>query len=181
VIRTLASLTLALCLLTLAVPASQAGVLTKLGVGAYSGVNIPIVQDDAGTGPLYGFRGRIGLPIVTFEPAVTFLQNGDGEVDVNGSTISLEAPEVTSYSFSALFGGAFYGLAGIGWSSVNIPDGAGESSEPTYFLGAGAEIGVGPVAVDISPRLYLIQTEDNATRKNVGVLLGINYYFGSLF
>jgi len=175
--RTLAALLLALSLLTLAA-ACDASVFTKLGIGAYSGVNIPIVQDDAGTGPLYGFRGRIGFPLVTLEPAVTILNNADQDADVSGSTISLEAPEVTSYSFSALFGGSFYGLAGIGWSSINVPDGAGESTEPTYYLGGGAEIGVGPVAVDVSPRLYLIQTADNATRKNVGILIGVNYYFG---
>jgi hypothetical protein len=180
VTRTLASLMLGAGLLALIVPASDAGVLTKIGVGAYSGINIPIVQDDAGTGALYGFRGRVGLPIVTFEPAVSFLQNKDQDVDAGGSTITLEAPDVTSYSFSVLFGGMVYGLAGLGWSSVNIPGGNGETNEPSYFFGGGFEIPVGPLAVDVSPRLYLIQTADNASRKNLGVLIGANYYFGGL-
>jgi hypothetical protein len=181
VIRTPISLTLALGLLAALAEPSQAGFLTKLGIGAYSGVNIPVVQDDAGTGALYGVRGRIGIPYVTIEPAVTFLDNQDQDVDLDGSTISLEAPSLTSYSFSALFGGAYYGLVGIGWSALEVPDGAGESNEPTYYFGGGAEIGVGPVAIDVSPRLYLVQTADNATRKNVGILIGVNYYFGSLF
>src|SRR5262249_12938906 len=137
VTRTLASLMLGAGLFALIAPASDAGVLTKLGVGAYSGINIPIVQDDAGSGALYGFRGRIGLPIVTIEPAVTFLQNKDQDVDAGGSTITLEAPEVTSYGFSALIGGTVYGLAGIGWSSLNVPGGTGETTEPTYFFGGG--------------------------------------------
>jgi hypothetical protein len=180
VIRTLASLTLALGLLgALALP-SEAGFITKLGVGAYSGVNIPIVQDDAGTGPLYGIRGRIGIPHMMIEPAVTFLQNEDQDVDVGGSTISLEAPEVTSYSFSAVWGGSYYAMAGIGWSTLDIPNGAGESDEPTYYFGGGWEFGIGPMSVDICPRLYLIQTADNASRKNIGVLIGVNYYFFGL-
>ena len=176
--RTLASLMLALGLLALGARSSSASVLTQLGVGAYGGVNIPIVQEDAGTGPLYGVRGRIGIPYVTFEPAVTILHNGDPDVDVDGSTISLDAPEVTSYSFSALFGGSYYALAGIGWSAIDIPQGAGPSNEVTYVFGGGAEIPAGPLAVDVSPRVFLIQTADNASRKHVGILIGLNYYFG---
>jgi hypothetical protein len=180
-VRTLASLTLALGLLGVLAQPSQADFLNRLGIGAYSGVDYPIVQDDAGTGPLYGIRGRIGVPVVTIEPAVTFVENADRDVEAGGSTISLEAPGLTSYSFSLLWGRSLYGLAGIGWSTLDVPNGAGESTEPTYYFGGGGEIGIGPVAVDISPRFSIIQTADNASRKHFSVLVGVNYYFGSLF
>lgn len=174
--RPLWLLAAALALLALTASPGDAKFLTRLGAGAYSGFNIPIVQDDADNGPLYGLRARLGIPIITFEPAVTFLQNEDADADdIEG--VTFEAPEVTSYSFSALIGGAFYGVGGIGWSTVDVPDGSGESSEPTYYIGAGAEIPVGPVAVDVSPRLFIINTAEGASRKNVGILLGINYYF----
>ncbi len=175
--RTLWLLPAALGLLCATAGSGHAKFLTRLGAGAYGGVNIPVVQDDAATGPLYGLRARLGFPGFTFEPAVTFLENQDEESDIEGIDFTLEAPEVTSFSFSALIGGSFYGVGGIGWSTVEVPNGTGESSEPTYFVGAGAEIPAGPIAVDVSPRLFIIHTAEGASRKNVGVLVGVHYYF----
>lgn len=152
--------------------------LTKAGIGAYGVSNIPIVQDDAGKGMLFGIRGRLGLPIITFEPSINFIKNGDGEADIDGTTIKLEAPKLTSYAFNIMLKGGFmYTTAGIGWTSVDVPGGVGESSEPTYNFGGGIEIGVGVLSIDVSPRLFIINTADSASRKNLLIMAGANYYF----
>ena len=175
--RTLWLLAAVLGLLCTTAGSGHAKFLTRLGAGVFSGVNIPVAQDDAATGPLFGLRARLGIPIITFEPAVTFLKNQDEKSDIEGTDFTLEAPLVTSFSFSALIGGSFYGVGGIGWSTVDVPDGAGESSEPTYYVGAGVEIPAGPIAVDVSPRAFIINTAAGASRKNVGGLVGVHYYF----
>ncbi len=178
VVRLLGVLLLATGLLLGFAEPSAALPFAKVGIGAYGGTNIPLVQDDAKTGGLFGIRGRVGLlSLVMFEPSVNFLKNGDGDVDVNGQTVTLEAPKVTSYTFNLLLKGGFtYATGGIGWSSVEIPGGGEKTNEPTYNFGGGVEIGVGPLAVDVSPRLFVINTADKASRKNLEIMLGVNYY-----
>jgi hypothetical protein len=148
--------------------------LANVGIGAYGVTNVPIVQDDAETGGLFGIRGRVGLlSLLSFEPSVNFFQNKDADVE----GVTLEAPEVTSYAFNlVLKTGPLYTTGGIGWSSVDVPGGVGESDEATYNVGGGLELGFGKVAIDVSPRLFIINTEDKASRKNLAIMAGINYY-----
>ncbi len=152
--------------------------LTKAGIGAYGVSNIPLVQDDAGKGALFGIRGRFGLPVITFEPSINFIKNGDGEADVDGTTIALDPPKLTSYALNVLLKGGFmYTTAGIGVTSVEIKGGVGKSKEPTYNFGGGLEIGVGVLSIDVSPRLFIINTADKASRKNLLIMAGATYYF----
>jgi hypothetical protein len=162
-------------LAVLAGPSAAAPGLTKVGVGVYGGANIPIVQDDAGSGGLFGVRGRIGLlSILMVEPSFTLLKNGDTEEE----GITFEAADVKTFAFNVILKGGFtYATAGIGVTKLDIPGGVGESDETTYNFGGGAEIGFGPVAVDVSPRLFVIETSDGGSRKNLAVMAGVNYYF----
>jgi hypothetical protein len=156
---------------------SAAGLLTKVGIGAYSGTNIPLVQDDAGTGGLFGIRGRFGLPIITLEPSINFLGRTDVDQTIEGVPVTFQASKITSFAFNVLLKTGFtYSTVGIGWSSVDIPGGVGETDETTYNFGGGVEIGVGPVSVDVSPRLFVIKTADKASRKDLAVMMGVNYY-----
>lgn len=173
-IRLLGAFVLAAALwLGLAEP-SAALPLAKVGIGGYGVTNIPIVQDDAKSGPLFGIRGRIGLlSILMVEPSINFLKSGDGEE----AGVTFEGPKATSYAFNLILkGGPTYATAGIGWSSLEIPGGTGKSDEPTYNFGGGIELGFGPVSVDVSPRLFIIETADKGSRKSLAVMAGINYY-----
>lgn len=176
-IRLLWSIGLVLGLLAgLAGPSASAPLgLTKVGIGAYGGANIPIVQDDAESGGLFGIRGRVGLlSLLMFEPSVNFLKNSDADVE----GITFEAPKVTSYAFNLILkGGPTYATGGVGVTKLDVPGGTGETNETTYNFGGGVEIGFGPVAVDVSPRLFVIETADSASRKNLAVMAGVNYYF----
>ena len=152
----------------------------KVGVGVVAGPQFPIAQDDAGAGLAYGLRGRVGvLPMLVAEASVTWLNNGDGETD---SGMALESPSATLYQVNALLkssgiGFSMYLTGGLGWTSFDVPGGLGSQNETTFSAGIGAEMGLGPISVDFSPRLFVIQTEDGASRKNLGVLVGAHYYF----
>jgi hypothetical protein len=177
VIRLLLTLAIGSGLLLGTALPGAANLLAKIGVGAYGGTNIPIVQDDAENGGLFGIRGRISLPIITLEPSINFLGSGDAERTIEGVPVTFEAPKVTSYAFNVLWQSGFtYGTVGIGRSSVDIPDGVGETTETTYNFGGGVEVGVGPISVDVSPRFFVINTADSASRKSVVLMIGANYY-----
>lgn len=174
VIRLLGAIVLAAGLVVALAAPAAAMPFVKVGIGGYGVANIPIVQDDSDPGPLFGIRGRLGLlSMLMIEPSITFFENKDATEE----NITFEAPEIRSYAFNLILkGGPTYATGGIGWSSVDIPDGAGKSDETTYNFGGGVEIGVGPVAVDVSPRLFIIETADKASRKNLALMAGINYY-----
>lgn len=148
-----------------------------IDVGAYGGANIPVAQDDAETGALFGFRGRLGFPYGTIEPSVNWLMHGDGSTeDADGTEVTLQAPEVSSIAINYLVRtGPIYYTAGMGWSAVNIPGGVGESDDATFNFGIGAEFGVGPVSIDVSPRAYIINTAGQGSRKDAAIMAGINY------
>ncbi len=175
--RYLIALATGLCLICALAVSAQAGALglAKLGVGAYGVSNIPVVQDDAESGALYGIRGRLGLMrLLAFEPSISFLKNGDAEWEEG---ITFEAPEMTSFAFNLVWGGRFYGTAGIGWTSLDIHQpGMDSTKETTYNFGGGIEIPAGPVAIDAGARLFIINTADSASRKNLAIMAGVNYY-----
>ncbi len=97
---------------------------------------------------------------------------------LDGTTIDIDPPKLTSYAFNIMLKGGFmYTTAGIGVTSVEIEGGVGKSKEPTYNFGGGLEIGFGAISVDVSPRLFIINTADSASRKNLLIMAGANYYF----
>jgi opacity protein-like surface antigen len=176
----IAAVAVVLCLV--ATPPVMAGPmgLAKLGVGAYGVTAFPVVQDDAGTGTLLGARVRLGLvPILMLEGSYTKFNLGDK--DVSGTNITLQAPEESTWSINAMLrssgvGFSMYLTGGIGTTKLKVPQ-AGDESKATYNVGIGAEIGLGPVSLDLSPRLYIINNADGASRKNLAGLAGLTYYF----
>lgn len=176
----LIALVLGLLLIVAAAGSAQAAGfgLARLGVGAYGVSNVPLVQEDAENGPLFGIRGRLGvLHALAIEPSVNFLSNGDAELTQEGSSIRLEAPSVTNFSLNLVWGGTFYGTAGIGWTSLDLQQpGLDATLETTYNFGLGTEIPFGPIAIDAGARLYIINNADSASRKHLAIMAGANYY-----
>jgi len=166
-----------LCALAQVPPATAQGFgLLGVSVGAYAGSSIPIAQDDVGTGGLWGIRGRVKvLKLLAFEPSFTFLGSSDETIgtNVDNTPIEVEAPDFKSFSFNLLWGGAYYGTAGIGSTKVSS-DELGDQTETTYNFGGGLEIGVASVAVDVGTRLFVIKNGDGS-RKNFAIMAGVNY------
>jgi len=173
----LVALALIPALLVAAAGRGQCDQTMTIDVGAYGGANIPVAQEDTSTGALFGFRGRLGFPYGTIEPSVNFLGHGDGSMDdVDGTEITFQAPEVLSMAINYLVRtGPIYYTAGMGWSAIDIPGGVGESDEATFNFGIGAEFGVGPVSIDVSPRAFIINTAGQGARKDAAIMAGVNY------
>jgi len=183
--RYLIAFAVGLCLACALAASAQAGAmgLAKLGIGAYGVTNIPVVQDDAESGALYGIRARLGvLSALAIEPSISFIKSGDAEVDydvegLEGQTLTIEGPDMTSFAVNLVWGGAAYGTAGIGVTSLDLHQpGLDSTSETTYNFGGGAEIAAGPVSIDLSARLYVINNVDKASRKSLAIMAGVNYY-----
>jgi hypothetical protein len=158
----------------------------KAEIGIYGVTNIPLEQDDADPAPLYGARARVKLlPFFSLEGSITFLESADGEITIGGETVTLEAPEMTTYALNVLIpagrapGFSIYATGGVGWTSIEFPGGVKLEEETTYNLGAGATIGVPimsfPITVDIGSRLFYIDLEEGDARKNLGILAGANF------
>jgi len=158
--------------------------VAKTGIGAYGFVHVPILQDDAATGSLYGVRGRFGLlPLLQAEVSIMTLSGGESSIRVGEQTVRLDSPEMTSFTLNVVFkmGGSIalstYATGGVGWTLLSVPDGRGATREPTINVGAGMEVGLGPVSADVSPRLFIVNTAGGASRKTIALLAGVNYFF----
>src|SRR5512138_1352307 len=76
----------------------------KIGVGAFGGLSIPVAQDDQASGTEFGFRARVKLAFVTFEPNFTLSKWGQAD-PVDGITLP-DGSKVTAFGIDALLGGA---------------------------------------------------------------------------
>jgi hypothetical protein len=158
-----------------AVTAADAG-QGRFAIGGYGGYQWPIAQDDADPGELFGIKGKVALgSIIELEPNVTWIKNGDTTTSSGGN---VPAPEVISFALNAnlLLGSIFNFTGGIGWASVDVPSSGSENKFAGNF-GIGVEIPIGPLAIDISPRVLVINTESGASRKHGLLMAGLNYRF----
>jgi hypothetical protein len=152
----------------------------RIGVGAVAGPQLPVAQDDASLGTILGLRARVGvLPMLAAEGTISWLINGDGE---SASGLTMESPSALNYQLHALvrtpgLGLFWYLSGGVGLSSLDVPGSLGSQNEFSTSFGVGAELEWGSLAFDLSPRLFVVRTEDGASRKNLGVLVGTTWYF----
>src|SRR2546426_11198987 len=97
----------------------QAAGAVSVGVGAFGGVSVPLVQDDTGRGTMFGLRVPVNLvPLLAVEPYFASTSGGDKDetfVDVGYTRSGLD---VTAFGANLMlpFGSMvkFYPFAGIG-------------------------------------------------------------------
>jgi hypothetical protein len=156
-------------------------------IGGFGGMNIPIVQDDAGSGPLYGIRVKIAanLPFVV-EPYFVSISEGDVDHSDEGIEFTQKGGSIQSFGVDLAFGGYrarpganLYFVAGLGAHSRD--PGQDYRDKETRF---GFDIGLGLVAkvapmldLDVGGRLHAFTLEEGGSRKSVGITAGLNYYF----
>ena len=168
----------------------MAGVVTealgsKIGLGGFAGMNIPVAQEDAGTSSLFGFKARLGLiPRLGFEAFFTKMSQGDADVEVWGKDMSMEGGSINSFGLNLILGsmssdaGAHFHFAGgIGSYSLS-KEGVPDESRFGYSFGPGLEIGLGKMSIEISSKAHIIPLDGGGSRKNIGISGGLNYYFG---
>ncbi len=138
---------------------------TPIEAGAVLGLDQPF-GDDAVSGLLLGLRARIGGGSYSLEPGLTWFGGGD-------------FTDVTSLSFNAISRGGIipwlYWTGGLGWSWVDLEGAADADGAITYNLGAGVEIPIGALAIDLSPRFFLINTAGDGHREHLLLMLGVHY------
>ena len=164
-----------------------------LGVGAsvYGGFNIPVAQDDAGSGSVWGFRVPVqAVSVLRLEPFAAFIKNGDYTIDnVLGGPFTYDGGKLTGFGLNAMFGApmtvpavgiAF--VAGIGSYKLENEESVPQVDESRvgYTLGVDVMVGLGPVPVALDGRadFLIVPLDDGGSRKNVLLTIGAVYKFG---
>jgi hypothetical protein len=131
---------LALCLMA---GSANAG---SVGVGAYGGMSIPIVQDDNGSGPVFGLRVPVSLlSHVRIEPFFGTASDGDATADIGGVSYTRSGFDVTTFGATAQFPFGsklqFYPFIGISSNSLKRP---GSETQSMFGFGGGLGLGFSP-------------------------------------
>jgi hypothetical protein len=175
--RTMAIASLMLALGAGSVHASPIGA----GVGVYGGLSIPLIQDDVGSGSLFGIRVPVrAIPIVTIEPYYLSSSLGDAEEEIGGTKFKREGFDHTGIGVNAILGSVggvgahFYPFAGIGSHKLER-SGTPEIKETAYNFGLGLGIGATPkMSLQIRGELNMVVTGDTS-RKFGNATVGLSY------
>jgi opacity protein-like surface antigen len=159
----------------LAGSSAQAG---SIGVGAFGGLSIPIVQSDVAQGTMFGVRVPVKLvPLIAVEPYYASSKLGDAEEDILGVTYTREGFDATAFGVNAMLtmGGPlqFYPFAGIGQTKLERT--GSDLSLTTYNFGMGLGISPAPkISVHIRGELAAA-VDGEASRKFANASIGLSY------
>jgi Outer membrane protein beta-barrel domain len=172
------SLALLLLFLGVGAPMAHAGEIS-IGAGAFGGYAVPIIQDDAGSGVMYGVRVPVQLsPMFTIEPYFMSSQLDDVTEELGDPPVEYTRSGFEMMSIGGnviLFNGTFYPFVGFGSYELTRP-----GSEDISELGWNFGLGLGlPVAekfrLDIRGELDMIVT-DESSRKFGAATVGLTYH-----
>lgn len=156
----------------------------KLGAGAFGGVNIPIAQEDQGSGSVFGAMARIRfLSIFVAEPNITFGKWGSPDV-VRGIDLGIEGSKINSYGINATVGNLPgvvgvkpFAFAGGAIYSVKNDETGYDENKLGWSLGLGVAYGVAPT-FDIDVRgTAIVAPQEAGSKKAVYITGGLTYYF----
>jgi len=150
----------------------------SVGIGAFGGASIPIVQDDQGNGSVFGLRAPVQLvPLLRVEPFWSTSALGDKTVDVGGFSQTRTGSDVTTFGLNAMLslGGpvTFYPFVGIG--TVKFDRTGQDETFTSYHMGLG--LGLSPIpklSVDLRAELQAA-AKDGSSRKMGNITLGASY------
>lgn len=177
-----------ICLIIVALfvaSSSSVALAGKFSIGAFGGLNIPLVQDDAKSGALYGAKGRILLlPYLGIEPYFSFAEYGGKDVEVREQSFAGKSGDITSFGADLVLGSMsgigktrFYGLVGINsntYKREGIPDETGLG----LAFGSGFEFfPTEMVSLEFRAKYHPIKVADGG-RVHFEISGGLNYYFG---
>lgn len=167
-------------LLALLASAGAAHALS-VGVGAFGGVSVPIVQDDTGQGSQFGIRVPVNLvPMVNVEPYFASTSGGDAEEDFGTRT----GLDVSAFGANLLFpfgaGIRFFPFVGIGSHTLKR-EGQDDITKTGYNFGLG--LGFSPpvagLSIDVRGELNAV-VDGDVSRKWANATVGVSYNFFKL-
>ncbi len=157
---------------------------TGWGVGGFAGVSIPVAQDDAENGTVFGGRLKLSLGgMLGLEPNFTYAQDGEWTVDKVDETF--EGSKFTSFGVNLLLGASgpvtafrFFSFVGAKYYSVdnNLPN---SDSRIGWTGGLGIEFGAGNIGFEGRGGLELMTLDGGGSRKWGHITGGVNFYFGA--
>ena len=184
---------LATAAIVLLVGAGTVGAIVDISAGAYYGMDIPVVNDQATSGGMYGLQAKVslinslGLGLYYTSSSLGSVERIFFEGEPEEYTDSLEGGDVTSYGLDAYFGTMsfvpgikFYLVGSVGqWKWER--DYTEEVSEVVWGLGGGAEFLL-PFGVGIEGRgtFRTVPTDGGGSLKSFVWFVGANYHFGGL-
>lgn len=157
---------------------------TTIGVGAFGGLAIPIVNDLSTQGSTFGVRVPVGItPMFTAEGFYSQSALGDAEEDFGGSvTYTRDGGEVKGFGANAIlnFGGGssfhLFPFGGIGSYTIER-SGSEDISEVGYNFGLGVGFSFPSLtgfAFDVRGEALMIKTGDTS-QKFGNVTAGVTY------
>ena len=155
----------------------------NVGVGAFGGWSVPVVQEDQGNGSIYGFRFPLTFtPLVAVEPYFSSSALGDKTVSSGGFEYTREGSDVTTWGANVTFsmGGPmrFFPYAGIG--TVNYQRTGQDENYTSYQFGLGLGFTPAPkVSLDVRAELQMA-AKDQVSRKTGNFTVGASYALFSL-
>lgn len=158
----------------------------KFSIGGFAGLNLPLAQQDAKSGALFGVKGRVPLlPFLALEPNFVFAKYAGKDVEVRDKSFAQEGGDITSFGADLLIGSMsgmskmkFYGLTGIN-SNTYKRTGFSNKTGLGWTLGTGFEfLATEILSLEIRARYHAIKVEEGG-KGQLEVSGGLNYYFGS--
>ncbi len=161
-----------------------------LGVGLHGGFDMPVIQNDIGSGPVFGLsvRGNIVGPLhgqLVFRST----SQGDREEDIDfpgEPTLTLPGGTLTGFGLNVLLASqdpkSFWPYFQLGLSSNSLSPGASYKEDESLTgmsggFGAGINLYERKVFLDVNTSLLVMPIhDDKASRKNWQTMLGVQYF-----
>jgi hypothetical protein len=156
------------------------------GVGGFAGITIPVEQEDAENGMVYGIRARVpAFWALTLEPQIFMLKNGDFDLAFNEQVETLKSWKATSFGANLVLGAPVRQFAGIrpfmfGGVRLNSMDFDGRDADSQFGFGAGVglEFGSKTFGVEVRAGGEVFPDGNESSRKNGMITGGLNIYLG---
>ncbi len=158
----------------------------SFGVGVSGGVDIPLIQQDQGSGSVFGIKGRFKpVSMIGLEPNLNFTKFGTPVV-AGLNTTGLEGSKITAFGVDATLGGGMGGpgfkpylLFGAGTFKTKNDVTKADVSTFGWTAGLGFELGVTPaIGLGVRSKLVILPQDGGGSKKSAALTGGINYYFG---
>jgi hypothetical protein len=156
----------------------------SFGVAAFGGTSTPIVQDDTGSGSLFGARVPVNfVPLITVEPFYASTKGGSKDYTAAGVSYSRDGIDLTSYGANVLFefGTGFRLFPFAGLSSNHMKRSGLDQTETGYDfgLGLGFKLPVAGLGADVRGALNMVTdpASSDVSRKWAEITVGVSYSF----
>jgi len=150
----------------------------NIGLGAFGGMSVPVLQADQSQGGVYGLRAPVSLtPLFTVEPFYSASTLGDKTENIGGVDYTREGSDVTTFGANLLLSTTgpmrFYPYVGIG--SVKFKRSGQDESMTSYNFGLGLGFTPAPkFSLDIRAELQAA-AKDQVSRKMGNLTVGASY------